>query len=211
MLLYPEVPKEELIRAPRTDFSQPKRRTSAGYEDAILNPLVRRKPGESSEVEEPSKQLEDAKEYIRQDKVNLMLKDQMEKNINSKLHHSRFVSLESATRKLERIEQVLHADIRTSYFVRRYLKQKNQGKSISKAYELISDEKYMIRLNDLYNRRVDFDEMLKNKKRLKEEKEAMEILAGKKMEIEVTLSPAKKLQKVIFDHRHVAWPCNSRI
>lgn len=144
-----------------------------------------------------------ARVYLEENNFKGMSRDTLGLLVKRSCQDTKFNSLEKAKNKLDHIKNITFYDERNVRFIKKSIRNRMRAGVVNKAYDLVNDEKYTIKLDEEYKRKVYDEQMLKEMKKAEAEKAALDMLAGKKEEEPVALTPAKKLQAIIFEHRYV--------
>lgn len=151
-----------------------------------------------------------ARYYLEKNSFKDMMGDSLGLMVKRNCADIKYESKANTDNRVEKMKETSFCDNKNLKFVRKYLKNKNRSGAVRKVYDLVNDVKYSIQLDDGYKKKIQEDEIKVQVQKLIEEKIAMEILAGKKEEVVSKLSPAKKLQQMIYDHRYVKFSVTLR-
>ena len=144
-----------------------------------------------------------ARIYFEENNFRGMSEDAMGLLVKKSCMDTKFQSLQKAKKNFSLMKDISHYDQRNIRFIKKNLRNRLHAGVVRKAYDLVNDEKYTIKLEEEYKRRVYDEELMKDIKKAQAEKAALDLLAGKKEEVQEVLSPAKKLQRIIYEHRYV--------
>lgn len=146
--------------------------------------------------------------YLEKDNLKHLSGDTLSFMVKKSCQDSKFESLGSASKKISLLKDISHHDQNSIRFIKKNLRNRQHSSMVRKEYDLVNDDHHAIQIDENLKRVLGEEEKAKNLKKVQTERAALDAVVVKKVEKVEPLTPAKRLQEMIYFHRYVG--CNDR-